>query len=433
MDFFENPWTSPSFPLQKPVASFRFLQYRSRFMTPPEGPPIFAIRRFITHACMLAIAVVISSPGAARAGIDLYGTVHVSVDQAGNGEHAPATRRTATEITSNNSYIGLRGHEGVRDGLAVIWRIEQYVDLDDGKLLDLRDSYAGLESGMGNLLAGHYETPYRLMTDRLDIFAHTRADYNGIIGQVPHVAGTDATGAAVIDGRTLFDQRARNILFYTSPEQYRIRFSAAYIANQQQDDLPMADSAAARNGISAALVFDSGPLYAGVAYERMGRSNITAGSTAVTDCDPNVSHCRAVAKKAALGWDFRQGTKVALIWESAFNGAKIAGRDERRAAWYLNLSQVSGNLTYKVAYGMAGNLKATSDSGAQMIALGVSYSLARNTDVYFLGTGILNKHNAIYALQPDQADPVSVIAPAAAGSDVYAASLGLIHRFDIGL
>ena len=234
----------------------------------------------------------ISLPDSVRAEIDIYGTAHVSLDMAGNGDHDPATRKSALEITSNQSNIGLRGREGLRDGLAVIWQAEQAVDLDDGKWGDGRDSYVGLEGGIGSVLAGRYETPYRRMTDRLDIFADTRADYNAIMGSVPHDAG-----AGVVEDRTLFNQRARNILFYSTPEDKHLRFSAAYIANQQQDDLPLTDAAAELNGFSFALVFDSGPLYAGAAFERMGRVH-------------SPTQDAATARKVALGWDFREGTRA---------------------------------------------------------------------------------------------------------------------------
>lgn len=345
-------------------------------------------------------------PIMARAEIDLYGTAHVSVDYIGNGDHDPANRKTAIEVTSNQSNIGLRGREGLRDRLALIWQAEQAVDLDDGEWGDGRDSYVGLETSVGSILAGRYATPYRRMSEKLDVFADTRADYNATVGAV--------------DGVSLFNQRARNILLYTTPEDKRLRFSAAYIANQERDDLPLTDDEAALDGFSLALVLDSGPLYLGLAYERLGQPN-------------NAGQDDADAQKAALGWDFGQGTQVAFIWEEASDGDKTAGSEQQRSGWYLNLSHISGNVTYKVAYGMVDELKALSDSGAQMVALGFSYALSRRTDIYLLGAGVINEDNGLYGLQPDQDDPDSAISPQARGNNVYAVSGGLIHRFDVGL
>jgi len=358
-------------------------------------------------ALQLALAAVFAAGwwSSARAEFDIYGMAHISVDQSGNGDHDPATRKTATSISSNQSNIGLRGREGLRDQLFLIFQAEGTVHLDDGRGGKERDSFVGLESGYGTVLAGRYGTPYRRLTDRLDIFSTTHADYSAVIGSV--------------NGESIFGRRANNILFYTTPESYRLRFAAAYIANQERDELPLTDAQAALHGFSMALTFDSGPLYAGAAYQRLGQA-------------PGPDQTAAKATKAAIGWDFREGTKVALIWEKASSGARLSGLEESRTAWYANASHVSGNTTYKIAYGMTDSLRAVPGSGAQMFALGFSYALSRRTEMYLLGTGIRNHSGAAYALQTDPDDPDSAIAPAAAGDDVYVFSAGLIHRFDIG-
>jgi len=354
---------------------------------------------------VLAAVVTVWLPGA-HADIDLYGMAHISLDQSGNGDHDPATRKSDFSISSNQSYIGLRGREGLRDDLSLIWQAEGTVHLDDGRGGMERDSFVGIESGLGTVLAGRYATPYRTLTDRLDVFSTTHADYSAIIGSV--------------NGESIFGRRANNTLVYTSPEIYRLRFAAAYIANQERDELPLTDAQAALNGFSLALTFDSGPLYAGVAYQRLGRA-------------PGLDQVAAKATKAAVGWDFHEGTKAALIWESASNGTRIAGELESRMAWYANASHVSGNATYKIAYGMTDSLRAVSGSGAKMLALGFSYAMSRRTDLYLLAAGIRNGSGAAYSLQTDPDDTEnSAIAPAAQGNDVYVFSGGVIHRFDIG-
>lgn len=365
--------------------------------------------------CMLLVFAAL--PAAASA-IELYGRAHISLDGVSNGNGeidvdgslVPA-KKNSFLITSNHSYLGLRGREGVRDRLAVIWQFEQGVDLDDGSWSeDGRDSFVGLESGLGTLLAGRHATPYRVMTDRLDIFLDTRADQSAVVGAV--------------DGDSLFDERARNILYYATPQDRRLRFSLAYIANRERDDLPRDSVQASRNGLSAALVFDSGPLYLGLGYERLGQVDGPAQDD-------------AVAVKAALGWDFSQGTRAALIWEQADDGQRLAGGDGARDAWYASISHLVGNFTWKFAYGMLGDLDHTADSGAQSIALGFSYAMSPRTELYLLAATMLNDDQAAYALQPDHDDRGerggSVPRPAAAGENVTVISAGLIHRFSIGL
>lgn len=357
-----------------------------------------------------AIVAALALPGTALSAIELYGEAHISLDAIGNGEAEAGddpVKKNAFLVSSNKSYIGLRGREGVRDRLAVVWQVEQGVDIDDGGWSDEgRDSFVGLEGGIGTLLAGRHVTPYRRLTDRLDVFLDTRADQSAVVGAVA--------------GQSLFNERARNILYYTTPEDRRIRLGLAYIADREHEELPRSDADADRNGYSASLIFDSGPLYLGLAYERLGQVEA-----------PDQKD--AAALKAAFGWDFGQGTRVALIWEQADNGERLAGGDGARDAWYGSVSHVSGNFTWKLAYGLLDELEHTPDSGAHMIALGFSYALSPRTDLYLLGATMLNEDQAAYALQPDHDDEGSVIRPARAGNNVGAVSAGVIHRFDIGL
>ncbi|MDR2877258.1 MAG: porin [Chromatiales bacterium] len=370
--------------------------------------------RLMTGCVLLALAAL---PAAASA-IELYGQAHVSLDAVSSGSgdidvdgNLVPAKKNSFLISSNRSFIGLRGREGVRDQWAVVWQYEQGVDLDDGSWSnDGRDSFVGLDSNLGTLLVGRHATPYRVLTDRLDIFIDTRADQSAVVGAVA--------------GQSLFNEVSRNILYYTSPQDRRLRFSLAYIANRARDEMPHDAAQADLNGLSSTLIFDSGPLYFGLGYERLGQVD-------------SPTQKAATAAKAALGWDFEQGTKVALIWEQADNGVRLVTGDESRAAWYASISHLTGNFTWKFAYGMLGKLDSTPDSGAQMIALGVSYAMSPRTELYLFSATMLNESRAAYALQPDHDDRGerggSVLQPAAAGDNVTTISAGLIHRFNIGL
>lgn len=162
----------------------------------------------LSTCCILAAALAL--PVAAPQAIELYGTAHVSLDGINNGDgdilvgdETVEAKKNALVISSNKSYIGLRGREGLRERLSLIWQYEQGVDLDDGEWSEGRDSYIGLDGRMGTLLAGRHVTPYRRMTDHLDIFRNTRADHSAILGAV--------------DGESLFNERARNTLYYATP------------------------------------------------------------------------------------------------------------------------------------------------------------------------------------------------------------------------
>ncbi len=368
------------------------------------------MRKFLFFPAAAALLVA----GPVPAAMDLYGAAHLSLDVVNNSDPDPANEKTALSITSNHSHIGLRGREVVSDALALRWQYETIVDLDDGGWGEGRDSFVALESRLGMLLAGRHVTPYRALTDRLDIFFETRADYSAVIGS--------------IDGDPVFHHRARNIVYYTSPEFKGIRFDLAYIASQENDNLPISDEETDLNGYSTSLRFEHGRFYAGLAYELLGRASAPGQDD-------------AKATKAALGWDFGQGTQAALIWEDAGNGVTAGGREQRREAWYVNLAHVAGNFTWKIAYGMLDELESAPDSGAQLVTAGFSYALSPRTELYVLAAGMINDDNAQYGLQPYHDDVVQIpgepgtgsIPAAAPGRNVSTLSGGVIHRFDIGL
>lgn len=367
----------------------------------------------LSTCCILAAALAL--PAAAPHAIELYGTAHVSLDgiNNGDGDETVEAKKNALVISSNKSYIGLRGREGLRERLSLVWQYEQGVDLDDGEWSEGRDSYIGLDGRMGTLLAGRHVTPYRRMTDPLDIFRNTRADHSAVLGAV--------------NGESLFNERARNTLFYATPENRRLRFALAYVATRDHDTLPRDRHSADRNGFSTSLVFDSGPLYLGIGWERLGQ-------------DETVFADDAEAFKAALAWDFGQGTRASLIWEDADDGSRVGGSKGSREAWYAALSHVSGNFTWKLAYGVLDELAHTTDSGAQSIAFGFSWAMSPRTELYLLGASMINDDNAAYGLQPDHDDRgpddarnARGVPAAAAGENVLLLSVGLIHRFRLDL
>lgn len=353
------------------------------------------------HRLSIAFSLLIL-PFSAQAAIDIYGTAHVSVDYAGNDDPDPAAKDHTFSLTSEQSRIGLRGREALQDQMAVLWQIENGVSFDNGGWGAGRDTFVGMETGFGNFLIGKHATPYHMATDDLDVFADTRADYNAVIGS--------------IDGQSLFNNRADNALLYLTPQDKRVRFALAYSSRVTgDDDLPLTTAESRQDALSASLVFASGPLYLSYAYESLGEL-----------MGPGVDD--GTAKKFGFGWVFGQGTSIGFIWEDARTGAVSGGGEVARAAYYVNLAQVYGNMTYKFAYGRLGELDSAPDSSADYVALGGDYAASARTDLYLLYTSVMNDAAGNYGLQPDH-DGAGAIA--AVGDNASALSAGVVHRFDI--
>ncbi len=139
--------------------------------------------------------------------VSLYGFVDVSADTAYNGQ------QRITEVSSNESFVGLRGWRTI--GLTsarAIFQIETWVDVSAtpgvASSFGSRNSFIGVQSRYGALMAGKNDTPYKRSTALMDPFYASVGDYNSIMG---NSAG---------EGRTEFDYRMPHSIFYDSPSLY---------------------------------------------------------------------------------------------------------------------------------------------------------------------------------------------------------------------
>ena len=116
-------------------------------------------------------------------GVTFYGQIDLSYDSINTGTSAAGVAGASkSNVSSNVSRIGLKGSEGLDDGLAAIWQIEQQINIDNaGGTFATRNSFVGLKSdSAGTVLLGRYDTPYKLATRRLDPFADSIADNRGL-------------------------------------------------------------------------------------------------------------------------------------------------------------------------------------------------------------------------------------------------------------
>jgi len=355
----------------------------------------------------IGIAAALAAPFVAQAGVEVYGDARVSVNFADNGDNNPNQEKSKTSLTSNGSYLGFRGDEDLGNGLSALYQLETNVDWDTGQAFNgMRPTNVGISGGFGTVLAGTFDTPYMSATDRYDIFADTQADYNAIMG---------AYGSSQI-----YDSRVANTLVYATPNLSGFTGVAAYVLSQAlaSDNLPMTKSNGKKDAYSLSGNYDNGPLSLAVAYQLVSKQGLTkTGGSGPDDI---------TGWKVGGSYTIMDATTLALIFENLDMGGDYKDRN----AFYFNVAHKMGDTTLKLAYANADKCGGTSvcdKTGAQQIAVGVSQSLTKNTEVYALYTQVSNDTNADYGLvygpgSVTKADGITM-------SDVSSISFGVNHAF----
>jgi predicted porin len=348
---------------------------------------------------MLALPLWVSTAAA----MELYGQLRGSVDFSSNDEVTTGSEDSTMAFSSNASRFGFKGDEQVSDALTATYQAETTVDLDSGGIDTVgRNTYLGLKGGFGEVRGGLHDTPYKMSTK--DIFADTRADYNTIIG--------------TIAGVTLFDRRANNSILYLSPDMSGFTFQGAYIfgINPAEDDFPQSEDPD-NTGFSLAGLYSQGPFSLSAAYETL---LIKDGTVIGFSADDD-----ATAYKLGAGWNYGQGT-LYFIFEGIESGVDEGDRD----AFYLSADyKMNDSTTLKVAFGQADELDVDTETGATYYALGASWNLSKDTELYALYASTSNDDNLGGTLPYYTLSGVSAPVAADGGPTISSLSFGMNMKF----
>lgn len=357
-------------------------------------------------ASTLATAAAVSAPAFAdTSNVNVYGVANMSYDLTNNG--AVGTNK----VSSNQSRLGLKGSEDLGDGLSAVWQIEQGINIDNsgaGNGLATRNTFLGLSSGsMGTALLGRHDTPYKIAIRGLDLFADTIADNRGLMG---------STAGSALPG--VHDARLTDVVAYISPAMSGFTGAIAYVAGAE------ATTTAAQikgDAWSMAGMYGNGPINASLAYQVIDAG--TAGTGTMGGFGGLGANDKAKAWRLGGGYTMDAIT-VNAAYEKTSNtvgGASAGGQNN----WYLGGKYSFGNDAVKLAYTRAGDVQATTNTGAKQWALGYDHSMSKRTTLYALYTRLNNDTFAGYGL----ATSTGATAAAAAGQDPSAWSFGMKHTF----
>lgn len=355
----------------------------------------------------LAAAVVVAGSGVHAAevkGPTLYGQIHVSLDHLDNGDDS------ALNLSSNRSRFGIKGDIPIQDGLKAIYQLESEFRADsstNSSTLATRNTFVGLDGGLGTVRAGRFDTPVKLIGRKVELFANQAGDLRNLTraGSAFRAAtpATDDGPASPAVAANRFDERPNNSIGYDSPAFGGLSLSLQYVTNPDE-------GAAANNDydtVSAAVNYANGPLYLGIGYE-------TNGNAAPGQDNP--------AAVRIAGYYDLASVRLTALWQSI--SANLDENDE----------DVYG-LGIRYRHGDTWTLKAQwyrlsadrPDADATLAAIGAEYALARPVTLY-LDYAVAD-NDANRGITPYREGRSDNLAIAANGEKASAVSFGAIYRF----
>ena len=367
-------------------------------------------------------AAVFSAPALAdTANISFYGIADLSYDFINNGTSAAGVAgANKTNVSSNVSRFGLKGAEGLDGGLSVIWQIEQQVNIDNTNeaggtgTFATRNSFVGLKSdSAGTVLLGRHDTPYKLATRKLDPFGDSIADSRALTGGVTSPTTVDSAGTA-------FDGRPTNTIHYATPKLGGFTGRIAY-ANLTETNTTAAQ---AKNSLmSMAAIYDAAPFFGSLGYEEHKLNVTRVGG-------------KESAWKLGLGYTMMDAFTLGFAYEKTSDnlctavlagGCAAVGNDRfGHNAYYLSGNYKMGMNAVKLAYGRAGQLASTANTGANQFSLGYDHGLSKRTKLYAIYSRISNKTASDYGFSQSTSAASTVNG---IGSSPSVVSLGIKHSF----
>jgi predicted porin len=360
------------------------------------------------------------------ANVNVYGNFDVSYDSINTGTATNGTHgTTSNRVSSNTSFIGVKGSVDANDGLSAIWQVESLITVGDSAAngtvngansgigyLGNRNTFVGLKSdSYGTVLAGRYDTPYRLSTRRLDVFDRGIADNRSILG------GSNVAAKADFDGRQ--DQ----VVAYISPSLSGVTVAAAHV---NLNPTVGTGGPYQGNAESVAGWYDANGFFGALAYELHNLQNSTTSGYLGSE------H----AFRLGFGYTQEGVYTVGFVAEQTSDDLGVGGKD----LYGHNAYYVSGKLNIgsagaiKAAVTDAGNIGGgnTANTGAKQYSLGYDHSLNKRTTLYALYTKLNNESAAGYSFSIYNGTAASIGGPstiAGTGASPSALAVGVLVTF----
>ena len=387
----------------------------------------------------LSVAGALAAPAAALAQVEVYGTIHMSVNKMKYGESSTGLPSVSKfDIASHASNVGVRARESLGGGLSAWAQVETNASMERSNNVAhtsnfaSRNSAVGMQGNFGNIFVGQWTTPWADLDALWGI--GTVATYGPITsiigrrettGSAPNpncsnsgsgVPGAcDSVEAAGGVGHP-FWKRISNSLHYQSPVFGGAQVKVAYQANQ--------DKATAGATVTAA---DPSMWSASVTWSGMGgRARIGAAFDSHKDF--------TTVGETDDGWRVTGGYNFGFV-DVGFAYEQMTyklGGDWDATQWGVQAAIPIGQGAIRAGYSKADKPDTPLgeiDAGATQYNIGYDYRFSKRTTVGAGYAHIKNEDLASFTWSglSSAQNGASVTPPP--GSDVSIFFISMIHRF----
>ena len=200
---------------------------------------------------LIALAVLAASGAAmAQSSVTVYGIADIWFGSSKAGLNG--VRQTVLESGGvSGSRFGFKGTEDLGGGLKANFLLEQGFNLDNGTAKDAarafnRQAYVGLSGGFGEVKLGNVFTAYD------DISGATTSAFDSALSATNNVFESNN-----------YNSNPYNNIYYATPSFGGFSGAVSYGLGENKNA-----TQSASNNISFHAKYESGPIYAGVAYQR---------------------------------------------------------------------------------------------------------------------------------------------------------------------